>query len=85
MSVTLFGLALTIGFGYDLLFGNIFARLIVYQRWPMGTGVDWYFHQCWMGLIASLVLALLGAIEMQRRFNAQAASSRYNVGDNRLT
>jgi hypothetical protein len=65
--LTVAGLAIAVGFGLDLAEGSVFLRWRVYQRWPMGTGDEWYFQQGLIGMAAGVLLAILAAAEIRQR------------------
>jgi hypothetical protein len=61
------GLGIATGFGVELFLGTVFSRLRVYQRWPMGTGDEWHFHQGLIGISAGVLLAIFAAAEVRLR------------------
>jgi hypothetical protein len=66
--VTVAGVAIAGGFGLDLVRGTLFSRFRIYQRWPMGTGDEWYFQQGFVGIAAGILLAMFAAAEIRQRF-----------------
>jgi hypothetical protein len=65
--LTVAGLGITTGFVVDLIHGTVFSRFRFYQRWPMGTGEEWYFQQGLVGMAAGVLLATFAAAEMRQR------------------
>lgn len=65
--LTLAGLMLGAGFAAALVGQSVFARLRIYQQFPMGTGDEWQFGQGLLGIVAAVLLALLAAVEIRRR------------------
>jgi hypothetical protein len=60
------GAVLTVALGIATATGSVFSRWRVYQKWPMGTGAEWDFHQGLLGMLAALFLCLCAALEMRR-------------------
>lgn len=75
--VILAGFSMAVGFGIALALDSIFSRFIVYQRWPMGVGDEWYIYQGFLGIFSGLMLSWLAAAEVRQRLkgNSRLSSS----------
>jgi hypothetical protein len=72
IAVGIAGFGLAVGFAIGWVTETVFSRLVLWQRFAMGNGEDWYFGQSLLGLGAGLTLAVLAALETRRRLDSRA-------------
>jgi hypothetical protein len=65
--LAILGLGLAVGFGTALAGASIFTRFLLWQRWPIGSGKEWYFGQGFVGIAAGLLLAVFAVVEVRQR------------------
>lgn len=71
------GLGMATGFVVQMATGSVFARLRIYQRWPMGVGDEWSLPQGLIGIAAGVLLMLFAAAEIRHRL-AQSVSAHHS-------
>jgi hypothetical protein len=67
------GVGLAAVFFWGVIEDNIFVSWPVRRYHPLNWGAKWHFGQTWVGLVASLVLAILGAWELRGLLRRSAA------------
>ena len=69
------GFGLAVGFAIVWATETVFSRMVLWQRFAMGNGEEWYFGQSLLGLGAGLTLAVLAALEMRRCLASRSSRS----------
>ena len=71
--VSVAGIGIAVGFAVEMLWNVHYSswallwRLRIYNRWPMGGGDEWDFHQGLVGMAAGILLAVFAAAEIRKR------------------
>lgn len=68
------GLALAVCFFVAIAHNNVFSYWQIRRYHTLNWGAKWHFEQAWVGLLASLALAVLGTCELRRLLRQPGAA-----------